>query len=397
MAVEIRTAAPEDLETLVEFDYRNFGATPEPGDAEREGRELDLDRFLLAWDGERLAGAAGSYEMELTLPGLTTLPVSAVTWVSVAASHRRQGVASRLMAGLDELAAGFGDPVLGLTASEGGIYERFGYGVATSTRVVEIDRTRATIDRRWQPEPVELIDGRDHLADLHECYDRFRRSRVGEVSRTLQQLESFSMRPKKPAYGALHPDGYALYGFEERWNHGHPAHQLNLTELVPATPEAHLALWNVVLSIDLVGPIRTVRPLALDDPLPQLLTDPRAVRTIELNDGLWLKVADPVRCFGARRYRSDDRLVIGVVESVDEVLAGTTPSQTIAVEPDATAEVDEEPELLVSRPALGPLLLGGSVSAQARTHRVRAGGDGVLDRADAFFGTGILAHCSTPF
>lgn len=396
MAIQLRTATPDDVEALVNLDLRNFGEVPEEGDVEEYSRDLDLDRFVLAWDGPALVAAAGTYEMDLTLPGLAAVPMSAVTWVSVAASHRRRGLASRLMARLDELAADFGDPVLGLTASEGGIYERFGYGVATDTRVVEIDRRRAVLDPRWQPEPVQLVDARDHVADLQDRWDRFRRTRVGEVSRTEDQLRSFTLNPKKPVYAALHPDGYVIYAINSQWNNGHPAHVLRVTELVAVTPEAHLALWNLVLSVDLVGPIHCIRSVPIDDPLPQLLTDPRAVRTTELNDGLWLKVTDPVRCFGARDYRVDDRLVIGVVETIDDLLDGAAPVQTVAVSPNETAEVDEVPDLVASRAAVGPLLLGGSASAGARSRRIRAEAD-VLARADALFGTGLRAHCATPF
>lgn len=396
MAIELRTATPDDVEALVNLDLRNFGEVPEEGDVEEYSRELDLDRFVLAWDGTTLVAAAGSYEMDLTLPGLATVPMSAVTWVSVAASHRRRGLASQLMASLDDSAAGFGDPLLGLTASEGGIYERFGYGVATDTRVVEIERHRAVLDARWQPEPVELVDARDHLGELHERWDRFRRTRVGEVSRTQGQLQSLTLNPKKPVYAALHPDGYVIYALNSQWRNGHPAHVLRVTELVAVTAEAHLALWNLVFSVDLVGPIHCIRSLAIDDPLPNLLTDPRAVRTTELNDGLWLKVTDPVRCFGARDYRVDDRLVVGVVETIDDLLAGTAPIQAIAVGTDGAAEVDEAPDLVVTRAALGPLLLGGSASAGARSQRIRADDD-VLTRADALFGTGLRAHCATSF
>lgn len=396
MAIELRSATPDDVEAMVTLDFRNFGATPEEGDVDEVREELDLDRFLLAWDGAALVGAAGSYEMDLTLPGLATVAMSGVTWVSVSASHRRRGVAAQLMTGLDELSAGFGEPLLGLTASEAGIYERFGYGNATSTRVIEIDRRRATIDPRWQPEPVELVTGQDHLADLIERYDRYRRGRIGEVSRSDVVHRIMTLDRKKPTFAALHPDGYAVYGIESQWNNGHPAHKLNLTELVAVTPEAHLALWNLILSVDLVGTIHSFRSVALDDPLPHLLTDPRALRTVELNDGVWLKVSDPVRCFGARSYRTDDRLVVGIVESVDDLVAGAAPTSTIAIGDGGCAEVDEPADLTACRSALGPLLMGGAATELAAGRRLRADDD-VLPRADALFGSGTRAHCLTGF
>lgn len=401
MTVNIRQPAPNELEELVTLDFRNFGATVEDGDVDEVRGELPLERFLVAEDNGRLVAAAGSYGMELTLPGPTTLPVSGVTWVSVAASHTRRGLAARLMAGLDDMAAGFGEPLLALTASEGGIYERFGYGNATTTRVTEIDRRRTTLDPRWQPDPVELVAAQDHVAELMERYERYRLAQVGEVSRpTEEQFRVFTMNRNKPPFAALHPDGYALYTIEPKWNDGHPAHDLRVSDLIAATPEAHLALWNLLLSIDLVGTIRGYRAMALDDPLPYLLTDPRAARTTDLNDGLWVKVADPMAAFAARSYRVDDRLVLAVVESVDDLVGGAEPAATVAISASGgtgdCATTDEEPDLRLTRAALGPLLLGCSASQAALGRRI-AGSAAALGRADAFFGWSPSAHCRTGF
>ena len=94
-----------------------------------------------------------------------------------------------------------------------------------------------------------------------------------------------------------------------KWNDGHPGHELELHDLAAATPEAHAALWDTVLSVDLVGPIRS-RVLALDDPLPYLLDDLRALRTFELNDFVWCHARDVPACFDARTYGTDDDLVV---------------------------------------------------------------------------------------
>ena len=396
MATEIRRARPDDLEALVELDFRNFGQVPEQGDIEAGGSALDLDRFLVGDDGGRLVAAGGSYAMELTVPGGGLLPLSGVTWVSVAASHRRQGLLRRLLAGIDEMSAGFGEPVQALTSSEGGIYERFGYGVATRTRLIEIDRRRTAIHPRWRPEPVELVVGQDHVAELMERWDRFRRARTGEVSRSEPLFRAMNLHRAKPSYAALHPDGYAIYEIESRWNDGHPAHLLRVGELVAVTPEAHLALWHLLLSVDLVGPIRSRRAVSLDDPLPHLLTDPRALRTTDLNDGLWVKVTDAPRCFGSRTYRVDDELVIGVVETVDDLDDGATPSETVAVGRDGARADDRAPDLVACRSALGPLLLGTGASRLAAARRVRAE-PSVLHRADLLLGTTAEADCRTPF
>ncbi len=397
MTARIRRAEPQDLGALVALDYRNFGVAAKPIDRLDVKELLDLDRFLVAVDGDDLVAAGGSFQMELTVPGGDGLAMSGVTWVSVMASHRRQGILRGLMAGLDELAVEYEEPVLGLTASEGPIYERFGYGIATRNRVTEIDRRRATIDPRLEPEPVRLVDAAEHVEEMMACFDRYRKTQVGEVSRTEALFRAENIAKNKVNFAAMHPDGYAIWAIEEAWNHGHPAHILTVKDLIAVTPAAYLALWNVVLSVDLVGPVRSIRTVAVDDPLPYLLTDQRALRTVESNDYLWLKVADPVRCFEARSYRGDDRLVVGVVEDPMITAADQPdPTEIVAIGSDGCEPTDERVEIVATRSALGPLLLGVDASKLAAGLRLRAE-PGVLTRADVLLGTGLTAHCRTPF
>ena len=46
--------------------------------------------------------AAGNFGLEVTLPGPSVVPMAGVTWVSVATTHRRRGIAGRLMHALHE-------------------------------------------------------------------------------------------------------------------------------------------------------------------------------------------------------------------------------------------------------------------------------------------------------
>ena len=58
-----------------------------------------------------------------------------MTWVSVAVTHRRQGIMTRLLDAVHDDIDARGEPLAALTASEGGIYERLGYGIATRRRI----------------------------------------------------------------------------------------------------------------------------------------------------------------------------------------------------------------------------------------------------------------------
>ena len=293
-------------------DQQAFGFSLTAEEAERERRNMDLGRFRVAFDGSAAVGVAGSWDLRMTLPGGRDVPTGGVTWVSVAVTHRRQGVLKQLMQAVHDDIDERGEPLAALTASEGGIYERFDYGIATRRRVVSIDRRRAVLAEQFRPPPgaVRLVDPTESLGELREVWSRYRATRAGEIDRGENWFRASIERNPNVVY-ALHADGYAAWSFENRWNDGHPAAQLFVETMAPVTAEAHAALWHTVLTTDLVGPVRTYA-MPLDDPLPFLVTDQRLVRTTDLNDNVWCNVRDMPGCFGARVYGTDDDVVVEV-------------------------------------------------------------------------------------
>jgi len=178
------------------------------------------------------------------------------------------------------------------------------------------------------------------------------------------------------------------------WNGGHPAHELTLIDLVAITPEAHAALWHTVLSVDLVGPITSFRAVSIDDTLPYIVDDQRAVRTTNVNDMLWLHLRDIGAALAARTYGTDDRLVIGVDfgDRTDRWRVDGSPDGGTA------KKVRSRPDLSMDRAALGAIYLGGvRPSTLARAGRIEAENADVLRRADAFFLADRLPHCVTGF
>jgi len=396
MAIEFRIPTEDEWPEMLRADARGFGWTPEADDFVHKRMVVDLDRFRIAVDDGRIVGVAGAFAFDITLPGGTTAPASGVTWVSVSATHRRRGVLTELMRLLDEQAQDRGEPVSVLFASEGGIYERFGYGIATTMRFVEIDQPSAVLraDLPVDRDAVRYVEGDDARDHLKAVWERYRRSRAGEISRGAVWHDHVHQMREKPA-GALsatfhlaHRDGYAAYRIASTWA-ARPAHRLEVVELVPVTAQAHLDLWHVLLGVDLVATV-TGRNLPSDEALPYLLTDVRPFQTAVSKDGMWAKVVDPGVAFGARRYGTDDRLVVEV------------DGKRWAIE----AEGDEawcrpvrtKPDLVMDAPSLGALLFGGvRPTALARGRRLTARDDAALRRADAFFVVGPAPHCSTWF
>lgn len=397
MGIELRTATPDDASAMFHADGTAFGFSYDEAEIDLLVAIKDFDRFLLAVDDGRIVGITGSYGFEVTLPGGATLPAAGVTWVSVQATHRRQGLLRRMFdvqhRDIDER----GEPVAMLTASEASIYERFGYGVASHWRLAMIDRREATIRPELRPDPgaVRYIDHDAALQHVTDLWDRYRVTRAGEISRPPAWQKLLVQRRRKAsgeqseAFHLRHADGYASYRVTQRPNEGLPAHDVEIAELVACTPEAHLALWTTLLDLDLVGPI-TTRRLPLDDPLPYLLTNGRAVRTQSITDYLWANPRDPATAFGARTYGTSDRLVVEA-EGQRWAIEGSPDGATCR-------KVRTRPDLTTSTAGLGALLFGGvRPSVLAAGRRLEARDAAALRRADAFFAGDRLPFCSTGF
>jgi predicted acetyltransferase len=397
MGIEVRTATLDDAPAMFSADETAFGFSYDQAEIPRLLAIMDLDRYLLAIDDGRIVGITGSYGFEVTLPGGATLPAAGVTWVSVQATHRRQGLLRRMFEvqhrDLDER----GEPVAMLTASEASIYERFGYGIGSHWRQVTIDRRQAAIrpDLRPAPGAVRYADHDAALEHVTALWDRYRRTRAGEVSRVpawqelLVHRRSTASGGQSAAFHLRHDDGYASYRVTTVTTDGMAANEVELAELVACTPEAHLALWTTILDLDLVGPI-TTRRLALDDPLPYLLVNSRAVRTQSLTDYLWVSPRDPAVAFGARTYGTADRLVVEA-EGQRWAIDGSPDGATCR-------KVRTRPDLTTTTAGLGALLLGGvRPSVLAGGRRLEARDAAALRRADAFFAGDHLPFCSTGF
>ena len=191
---------------------------------------MDLSRFRIAVEGGSIVGISGSFALDLTVPGGAALPMGGVTWVSVAATHRRQGVLRRLLAEIHADIDAREEPVAGLSASEGGIYGRFGYGVASQMRRVSIDTRAAQLRDELTPKPgsvrfLEAPEARVHgagaLGSVPRARRRARRAaarRGGTWSSPTRPRASTGSRPRSASgtRTATPPTGSARGGTRAR-------------------------------------------------------------------------------------------------------------------------------------------------------------------------------------
>ena len=343
---------------------------------------MDLSRFRLALDGPAVVGVAGSFALDMTVPGGATVPMGGVTWVSVAATHRRQGILRRLLGSIHADIDERGEPVAGLGAPEGGIYGRFGYGVATLMRRVAIDvravacarRARAQarfgalhgVRRGAGPRPAH---GGSALAPASRGDGPYR-DVVGHGLRRSGQAAGTASRP---SVRLRHDDGYATYRVRTDWNEGRPAHHVLLLELVAVTDDAHLALWHTLLGIDLVATISSRRAFTIDDALYLAVDNPRAVSTEAVDDNVWLRPHQPATLLGARTYATEDRFVLELLpDSTDPADAAPTRWEVEGGPAGAVARRSRRrADLVLDRAAFGAIYLGGfRPSVLARAQRI---------------------------
>ncbi|HEX4491433.1 MAG TPA: GNAT family N-acetyltransferase [Acidimicrobiia bacterium] len=392
MAIEVRAPTLDEWPALCAVDARGFGVSYTADDIADRLKLHDVGRFRCAFDDDRIVALAASYKMDVALPGGAVVPMGGVTWVSTSVTHRRQGLMSRVVRAVHDDIAARGEPIATLYAAEGGIYEHLDYGIATKTWFTTIDPRRASVRAEFcvHPNPVRFLEGEEIVPTISAFWDRFRAQRAGEIGRDLETQQYLFDDRAKPqgeqsgAYYLAHDDGYAAYRAHEHWNDGQPSGDVYLIELVALTPEAHAALWQTLLSMDLVGEIRA-RCMPIDDPLPYLIDDPRALRTRALNDGTWVNVLDIPTAFSARTYRTTDCVVVEV--------DGTRWAVEGAPDGGSCREVDATPDLVTTHGAFSALLYGGVYpSALVAGRRMTARHADALARADLFFTTSLAPH-----
>ncbi|HTZ43539.1 MAG TPA: GNAT family N-acetyltransferase [Jatrophihabitans sp.] len=381
MDIELRQATPDDYPEIARIDGISFGESySEQAIADIFAAPPEL---LVATERGRLVGVAGQYRFELTTPGLAVLPVPGLTWVSVLPTHRRRGVLTAMLGELAARDARAGSACSLLTASEGGIYRRFGYGPATTMVKFSVNRRLTALRAPVDTGQVELLTAEVARTRLPELHDRWRRQLPGGLSRDAGWWD-YLLLDREHQRGGLsekvylvHPDGYVAYRAGEHWNDGEAANRCVVVDYRVLTPQAHAALWQVLLGLDLFATIESWQ-VPVDDPLPFLLTDPRQVRTVAARDGMWLRPVEPAALLAGRRYAVD----------FDTVLDLDGQRLALAGGPDGArcAPTDRPAELWLDRPGLGSIYLGGHrLGALARAGLARADDPAVLARLDLAF------------
>ena len=395
MAVDVRTLRESELAQAWEVLERSFGHTPHPDDLEVELALVDPARAYGAEVDGRLVATAASFDFRMAVPGRVA-PVAGVTWVGVLPTYRRRGLLGALMERqLTDLHES-GAAVAALWASEGAIYGRYGYGVASWNLAVTVPRG-AAFRLPVPPGDLDLVDPQADL--LAETYERVAARTPGFVSRD-ERWWAYRLHDPAHARGGatalqcvVTDGGYVLYAVQGSWTEGLPTGVVHVRELVAQDLGARLRLWRHLLELDLTGEVRA-RALAPDDPLLlSALAEPRAAGA-RVRDSLWVRLVDLPEALRSRTYAADVDVVLEVVDERAPWNTGRwrlTGDRTDA----ACVRTQDAADLVVGPEDLGAAYLGGT---PLRARPVEERTAGALDVASTAFGPiGAAPWCPMVF
>lgn len=341
------------------YDEEAWAATTDLFEPERN--------FGFMVDG-RWISTCGAYTRQMATPG-GSVPVAAVTVVTVAPGYRRRGLLTEMMRHqltADVIKRGT-EPLALLWASESLIYGRFGYGRTTSL----VSLSGRTRDTAFLP-TVDLGDGSvdevtkdEYLAAAPKAREAMFGDRPGALERGEAWWKSVAFDHERWRRGAserrfvLHfaadgtPDGFA--SFRTKWTDD--GGEVIIDELDAATPPGYARLWRFLLDLDLIRNFR-LGMAPVDEPLRHLVADQRAIKT-QWHDATYARLVDIPRSLAARKYATDVDVVLDVVDDFLPELAGRYRVQA-GPEGAEVTRTDAAADISLTVRDLGAIYLGGT-------------------------------------
>jgi predicted acetyltransferase len=404
MDTEIRTITAEEREDWIRAADIAFSHTSKDDEIEASLPVIETDRSFAAFDGGRMVATSAAITFRMVVPGGARVPTAGVTMVGVQPTHRRRGINTRMMRTILDQAVERGEPFAALYASEGAIYGRFGYGLASFFGEFEAESDRMDFVRGYRPTGrIELVTREEAMPIVSAVYDAA--LRVGGMERDDAMRDhvfaTVGEDKDKPWFYAVHrderdaPDAYAVYTMKHDWPRSVPSGKIEVRESVATTPTGYADIWRFLFDVDLVATVEAWnRPS--DEPLLQLVREPRRLR-FSIGDGLWLRILDVPTALGSRTYSADGRIVF---EVSDPFRPETDGRYELVVENGAgvCGRTDADADLMGTINVLGATFLGGMSFAQLwEAGRIDERTPGAVRRADLLFSSSPAPWCVYDF
>lgn len=409
MTIEYRHFTEAEHRKFFTALERGFGSHYEPS---HEAYRLDVETFtpemsMGAFDGDDVVGTSGAIGFESAVPGGAIIKNAGVTAVTVATTHRRQGVLTNMMKRLLKQEREKGQPVASLWASESVIYGRFGYGMAIQHDVIKIDTRKAALRHTPDvPGNIRFVDSSEARKLFPDAWEAAVNSHVGIPRRDSKGWDRSFMGDgahdgwSKPWMIVYEEEGRALgfakYALKELHVFGEQTHGLvNADLVIHSNPGSHAALWNHLLNVDLYDTVSNWRT-PVDDSLAWMLEDQRQLER-KPYDGLWYRMLDIAEALSTRTYMAEGSLVIDVEDSFIPEWGGRF---ELNGGPDgATCKpTTKAADIAIPTATLSAIFLGGAKLAELeRAGRAEEITDGSISLADAMFATVRAPWCPMMF
>jgi predicted acetyltransferase len=406
VSLDVRNITEDEVRAWVGSVAAGFLQPGGEADAEVARPTMDLARTWAGFDGDRVVSTFRSFPSELTLPGGARLSSSAITAVTTSVTHRRRGLASRMMAA--DLAASKerGEATASLIAAEHPIYGRFGFGVAAENESISIDSRTAKLALRpgGSTELVNPEEGRRLVTEIHER----QRGRAGALSlpgnywdRDFGFLVSPSWGEGKKFFTVIARDpsgvpiGLARYEVGDEWKHNQPRNPVTVQRFLSGSTEATALLWGHLLDLDWAGTVSFPDGPSVSE-LPLFFTDARDVHRSDRTDFLWMRPLDLVATLEARRYWASGSLVVEVTDPMG--LSNGTVALDAGPDGATVTNTTREPDVTLSLGSLSTLLMGvHRAQTLWQTGRIDEHTVGGVATADLLFQSPEIPWCPTIF
>ncbi|MBN4064596.1 GNAT family N-acetyltransferase [Dehalococcoides mccartyi] len=409
---------PIEYRQIISAEHRRFGIAIERGfgshyEPTREqfaltNKMLTAEMTMGAFDDGEIVGTSGAYPFESAVPGGAIIKNAGVTAVTVATTHRRQGVLTNMMRHLLKQERDNGQSVASLWASESIIYGRFGYGMAIQHENFLIDTRKAVLRNTPEvPGKIRFVDHDEARKVFPLAWEAAVNANVGLPRRDDSQWNYWAHGLSESGDGWSkpflivyeedgNPLGYAKYLVKELHVFGEQMHGLiNADDVIHSSPASHAALWNHLLNVDLYDTLSTWRS-PVDDSLPWMLADQRQLER-KPYDGVWYRLLDVAEALSSRTYLAEGSLVFEVEDPFMPEWGGrfelTGGSDGASCVPTTKAA-----DITLPTASLATIFLGGAKLVDlARAGRVEEETDGAIALADAMFATVRAPWCPLMF
>jgi predicted acetyltransferase len=397
--MEIRPITPDEQPEFQKVISYAFGASVGGGPNGQPPPSINPDWTTCAFVDGRIATTFGAWPFRVRLNG-RSVAVAGVTMVATLPEFRRRGQLRHVMTQALSEQRDRGQAIAILWASMGAIYQRYGYGLASSNVSYSIDPRQIVFGPGIPPATGSVrLHSREEARPIFEAiYKEFSRprnlliQRAGAMWDIRQQGDDQHFGVYYDADGeARGMVGYRT-GVDSRLT---PGQTIEINDWAALDDDAYRGIWEFLGHHDLVGRVRWNR-VPEDDAAPFLMLEPRELHR-NTSDAIWMRITDVAAALPQRPYGDADAITIHVTDELCPWNEGTYVLETTG-DDTTVATTDSAADLTMPVSSLAVLLAGHRpATTLARAGRITVGDPKALQRADRLFATDHAPWCNDDF